>query len=269
MQKLGSHKNAAIDENMLRHMILNSLRSYQVKFKENYGELVICSDDRNYWRQTIFPFYKASRKRNRNKSEIDWHSIFNFLDRIKDELKKFFPYRVIQIETAEADDIIGALVHKFGSIVGGKPILILSGDKDYIQLHVYNNVSQYDPIRKRWIQCDDPENYLEEHIIKGDSGDGVPNVLSPDDSFMSGKRQKSITKKRLSEWKSLNSITKESNRNYKRNKSLIDLNEIPNQIKSEVIKIYESELINKDRSQLLNYFMENKMKHLMEAINDF
>jgi hypothetical protein len=269
MVQLGSHKNAQIDEGMLRHMVLNSLRSNRNKFKDEYGELVICSDDKNYWRRSQFPYYKAARKKSREKSELDWSAIFNALGRIKDELRQFFPYRVIQVETAEADDIIATLVHEYGTpLNSGEPILILSGDKDYIQLHTYGNVRQYDPTRKKWIRHDDPEAYLKEHIIRGDAGDGVPNILSPDNCFVTGIRQKPITKKRLAEWQNLNNLTGEVKRNYLRNKSLIDLSEVPEHIKDQVMEEYENEG-GKDRKHLLDYFMKNKLKHLMEVITDF
>ena len=269
MVQLGSHTNAEVDENILRHMVLNSLRSYRKKFKDEYGELIICSDDKNYWRRSRFPYYKAARKKSREKSELDWSAIFNALGHIKAELKEFFPYRVLQIETAEADDIIGTLVHKYGTPLNtGEPILILSGDKDYIQLHTYANVKQYDPTRKKWIRRDDPEEYLREHIIRGDAGDGIPNILSPDNAFVLGVRQKPITKKRLEGWQDLNNIDGEAKRNYLRNKSLIDLGEIPQDIQDQVMEAYE-EQAGKDRSKLFNYFVAHRLKHLMEVIGEF
>lgn len=269
MVQLGSHTNAEVDENILRHMVLNSLRSYRQKFKDEYGELVICSDDKNYWRRQRFPYYKAARKKNREKSELDWSSIFNALGKIKAELKEFFPYRVIQIETAEADDIIGTLIYEFGSDLDtGEKILILSGDKDFIQLHRFANVKQYDPTRKRWIRHANPEEYLKEHIIKGDAGDGIPNIRSADNSLVLGIRQKPITKKFITECQNLNNIQGEAKRNYLRNKSLIDLQEVPKDIQDQVISMYGDQ-DGKDRSRLIGYFMEHKLKHLMSSINDF
>jgi hypothetical protein len=270
MAQIGNHKNAMIDENMLRHMILNTLRANRMKFKDEFGELVICADDKNYWRRKNFPYYKANRKKARSESELDWNSIFTSLNKIRDELKTFFPYRVIQIETAEADDIIGTIVHKEGTELntGAESILILSGDKDYIQLHRYANVKQYDPTRKRWITHSSPEKYLYEHIIKGDAGDGVPNILSPDNCFVINERQRPITKKRLEEWQDINNMKDEVKRNYLRNKSLIDLEQVPDYIKEEILEKWECENP-KDRSQLFNYFIHNKLKNLMEAISEF
>ena len=269
MMQIGNHHNAQVDENMLRHMVLNSLRMNKRKFEGEFGELVICADDKNYWRRDFFPYYKAHRKKARDSSELDWSAIFNALNTVREELKEYFPYRVLQIERAEADDIIGTIVHKEGTILNtGEPIVILSSDKDYIQLHKYANVSQYDPSRKRWVKHSDPERYLFEHIIKGDAGDGIPNVLSPDDSFVMGKRQRPVTKKRLEECEDINSMDQEVIRNWHRNKRLVDLSEVNEDIKQKILEEYEKPN-EKDRSQLFNYFVKNKLKMLMESINEF
>ena len=270
MMQVGNHQNAQIDENMLRHMILNSLRFNRQKFHREFGELIICADDKNYWRRQVYAYYKAGRRKNREESELDWNSIFQALNKIRDELKEFFPYRVIQIETAEADDIIGTIVHAEGEQLntGSNPILVLSGDKDYIQLHKYANVKQYDPTRKRWISNSNPELYLHEHILKGDKGDGVPNVLSPDNTFVMNIRQRPVTKKRLLEWDDINKMNEEVKRNYMRNKSVIDLELVPDRIKAEIMEKYTADNP-KDRSQLLNYFIKNKLRNLMESISEF
>jgi len=270
MMQMGNHQNAQVDENMLRHMILNSLRFNRQKFHREFGELVICADDKNYWRRQVYAYYKANRRKARTESELDWNAIFQALNKIRDELKEFFPYRVIQIETAEADDIIGTIVHREGEVLntGSNPILVLSGDKDYIQLHKYANVKQYDPTRKRWISNSNPEKYLHEHIIKGDAGDGVPNILSPDNTFVMNIRQRPVTKKRLLEWTDINNMDDEVKRNYLRNKAVIDLEEVPDRIKDQILEEYLAENP-KDRSQLLNYFIKNKLRNLMESISEF
>ena len=269
MVQIGNHKNMQIDENMLRHMILNTLRSNRKKFNTEFGELVICCDDKNYWRREIYPYYKANRKKSRDSSELDWNSIFQALNSIREELKVFFPYKVIQIDTCEADDIIGVVVHEEGTeLNSGEPILVLSGDKDYIQLHKYANVKQYDPVRKRWISNSNPEKYLAEHILKGDAGDGVPNILSPDNCLVIGERQKPITKKRLELWEDINTMTEDVKRNFMRNKAMIDLGQITDHITSQVKVIWAAGNQN-NRSQLLNYFIKNKLRNLMEVISEF
>ena len=269
MMQIGNHQNAEIDVNMLRHMILNTLRSNRKKFGDEFGERGIGCDDKNYWRRQMYPYYKANRKKSRDSSELDWNAIFQALNTIRDELKTFFPYKVIQIETCEADDIIGTIAHEEGTALNtGEPILVLSGDKDYVQLQSYANVKQYDPVRKRWISNSNPEKYLAEHILKGDAGDGIPNVLSPDNCFVMGIRQRPVTQKRIAEWTDINNMQEEVKRNYMRNKALIDLTEVPQGMKDEILSAWREE-DGRDRSQLLNYFIKNKLRNLMECIGEF
>ena len=271
LMQLGNHTNAQLEENMVRHMILNSLRSYKVKFAAEYGEMVIACDNTNYWRKSIFPYYKANRKKNIEKSELDWKALFECLNKIRSELKEYFPYRVIDVEAAEADDIIATLVSKFGSELNtGDKILILSGDKDFIQLHVYPNVSQYDPTRKKWIKHDDPERYLHEHILKGDAGDGIPNVLSPDNVFVVGDRQRPLTAKKLEKimGTDLEEMDTSLARNYSRNVQLIDLSFTPETIRQKVMEQFNNQE-GRDRSKLLNYFISHKLKNLTEHLSEF
>jgi 5'-3' exonuclease len=192
-------------------------------------------------------------------------------NKIKQEIKNNFPYRVIQVETAEADDIIATLVNEHGTDLAGPiKILILSGDKDFVQLQTFGNVKQYDPVRKKWITHDDPQRYLIEHILKGDAGDGVPNVLSDDDTFVSDKRQKPLTQKKINKIYNDGAVLLDSvtDRNFMRNKQMVDLSFVPQNIRTEVINKYVTET-GKDRSKLFNYFIEHKLKLLMENIGEF
>jgi hypothetical protein len=258
------------DDAMLRHMILNSIRAIRHKFKSEYGDLIICSDDTNYWRKSAFPYYKAARKKAKEKSDIDWKRVYASISALKLDLETYFPYKFIQVENAEADDIIGTIVHNKGQFLNsGEPILIVSGDKDYFQLHDYGNVKQYDPVKKHLITTPNPERYLFEHILRGDTGDGIPNILSPDNSFVIGQRQKPITQKRVDDWDWCTDFFKgEELRGFKRNEMLIDLKQVPDHIKASILTKYE-EPNTKDRSKLLNYFMKNNLKMLMESLSDF
>ena len=271
MMQLGNHLNAQVEEGMVRHMVLNAIRSYKQKFGSEYGEMIIACDNTNYWRKQLFPYYKANRKKNIENSELNWKDIFECMNKIRAELKEFFPYRVIDVESAEADDVIGTLVREFSTELNtGIKILILSGDKDFIQLHTYPNVSQYDPVRKKWIKHEDPERFLHEHILKGDVGDGVPNVLSPDNCFVIGERQKPLTTKKI---ETILSTEKEKmdttlSRNFYRNEALIDLSFTPEHIQRKIVEQYETQK-GKDRSKLMSYFITNKLKNLTEYISEF
>lgn len=270
MAQIGSHKNVDVDENLLRHMILNALRGYKNKFSADYGELVICCDSTNVWRKDVFPYYKAHRKSARDSSELDWHQLFNCLNTVRDELKEFFPYKFIMVDTAEADDVIGVLCHMHGKMLGtGDPIMILSGDKDFMQLQKFSNVSQWDPVRKRKLATNDPHKFLIEHILKGDRGDGIPNALSPGDVFVTGGRQKPVRQTFIN--KVIEEIQAGSfdydSIEFRRNEVLVDLYQTPTHISVEVAKQYENEPA--DRSGLFNYFIKNRLTNLMEHIGEF
>ena len=269
MVQLGNHTNTELEEDLLRHMILNSIRSYNQKFKNEYGEMIIACDAGNNWRRQVFPYYKANRRKNREKSELNWNQIFDTLGKVREELKEYFPYRVIQIDGAEADDIIGTLVDKFGNT--SEKILIMSGDKDFVQLQRYMNVKQYDPVQKKWRTTNDPDRFVKEHIMRGDTGDGVPNFLSADNTFVIGARQKPISQKKLDAWINMDPrefCDENMLRGYLRNQQLVDLNFIPENLRSQIVAEYEAQA-GKGRSKLFNYFIEKRLKNLLESINEF
>lgn len=269
MVQLGNHTNAEIEEDLLRHMILNSIRAYNVKFKAQFGEMIIAADAGHNWRRQVFPYYKANRRKNREKSEINWTVVFETLNKVREELKEHFPYRVIHVDGAEADDIIGTIVQEHGDT--NEKILILSGDKDFVQLQRYMNVQQFDPVQKKWRKTNDPDRFIKEHIMRGDTGDGVPNFLSADDTFVVGSRQKPISQKKLDLWLDQDPqkfCDEKMLRGYLRNQQLVDLNFIPAEIKKEVLAQFEEQK-GKGRDKLFNYFIERRLKILLESINEF
>ena len=266
MMHLHMTKQTAPDEDMVRHMILNSLRMYRMRFCDEYGELVLCYDSKHYWRRDYYPEYKHSRKKGRDSSSNDWNAIFTVLNAIKAELKEFFPYKYLEVYGAEADDIIAALAGEL-EFDNGKT-LILSGDKDFIQLQKFRNVTQYSPITKKFVNGVDPDIYLSEHVLKGDSSDGVPNVLSPDNTFVDGIRQKPLSKKKIAAMIVGDFPNDEVKRNYQRNKKLIDLGESPPELFIEILKEYQ-EAPEGDRSKLLNYFTQKRLRNLVESIGEF
>lgn len=272
MMQLGNNSNQ-LDEGLVRHMVLNSIRLYRSKFKE-FGDLVICCDDKNYWRKDVFPYYKAHRKGDREKSDLDWSLIFESLNKIRDELKETFPYRVLQVERAEADDIIGVLCKRFGTTLNNadsEKILVLSGDKDFGQLQKYANVEQFSPITKKWIRISNPDKFLKEHILKGDRGDGVPNFLSNDACIINKERQKPLASKKLAVWVEQEPATYCNDvmlRNWHRNNALVNLDMVPMEYQKKINEAYDNYVI-PDRKGLLNYFIKNKLKLLTEHIGEY
>ena len=266
MMSMGKDQSE-VDIDMVRHMILNSLRMYRSKYHEEYGELVLCCDGRHSWRREHFPQYKAARKSNRDADNRNWPQIFECLDTIKSELKEFFPYKYIQIDEAEADDIIGVLSREAGT----EKVMIISGDKDFIQLQVHKNVKQYSPITKKLVTTKNPYNYLKEHIMRGDSSDGIPNFLSSDNCIVDKIRQKPLSKKKVESWLGESPVdfcTEEQLRNYHRNMKLIDLQYTPLDIVGKIKQQFNENPKGK-RSGLLNFFVEKKLNNLIQDIGEF
>jgi hypothetical protein len=268
MAQISNQKGVKLDEGLVRHMILNILRMHIRNFRKDYGDVVLCCDNRKYWRKEYFPFYKAGRKKTREKSDLDWHMIFDMLAKFKLELRENFPYKVIDVEGAEADDIIGTLVPIYAP---HQKILILSSDGDFLQLQNYgSNVKQYNPAQKKFVKSENPIEELKEKIIRGDKGDGIPNMFSPSDCFVRDLRQKPITKGVLDKYlkEDVANYNETDKANYARNATLIDLTFIPKEIKEKIINTYD-ETKPASRQKLLNYFIENKLKNLMDVIEEF
>jgi 5'-3' exonuclease, N-terminal resolvase-like domain/T4 RNase H, C terminal len=262
-------KSNEMNEDLIRHMCINTIRASVRQFKSKYPNVVLCCDNRHYWRKDYFPFYKSQRKSDREASGLDWGMIFDTLNKIRDELKEFFPYKVIDVHGAEADDVIAVLAARLSP---HGDILILSSDKDFGQLQKYPSVSQYSPILKRFIKIDDPKTFVREHIIRGDRGDGIPNFLSADNTFAVGERQKVISSKKLQEWISQDvesfCNTDALLRGFKRNQTLVDFDYIPNEIREKVVTAFD-EAKPATKQTMLNYFIEKGLKVMIESIGDF
>ena len=266
MMHLNMTKANEPDENLVRHMILNSIRMYRTDFNQEFGEIVLTYDSKHYWRRDYFPNYKAGRKKGRENDSKDWDAIFNCLNKIKSEFKENLPYKYVEVYGAEADDVIATLCKHFPD----KKIMIVSGDKDFIQLQKYSNVQQYSPILKKYVNGHDPITYIKEHTLKGDASDGVPNVLSPDNTFVDGLRQRPLGRKKIETWLSMHidDLQDEVKRNYQRNDKLINLDNVPEDLEKEIMVEF-SEASCGDRSKLLNYFIQSRLKELTESIGDF
>ena len=266
VQKLG-------DEDMIRHMILNSIRMYNKRFRKEYGNIVIAADGANSWRRAYFPQYKASRKTSREASDMDWDHIFKVLGTIREELVEYSPYKVIRVDQCEADDVIGTLTETTQEFGRHEEVMIVSSDKDFIQLHPYGNVKQYSPIQKKFVQEKNPRSYFFEHVLRGDKGDGVPNILSKDEVFVDGTRQTPLSQKQIDKYiqnaENLSSVmTEEVYRNYQRNVKLIDLKETPQDLKEKIINTYDSYKL-PHKSKMMNYLIKKRCKLLIECIEEF
>ena len=253
-----------INIDSVRRSIIKVLARIQKQFGPEYGKMVLCYDDKNYWRSQVFPYYKKNRKQEREASKYDWDLVFSVLNSIRDEIRRYLPYYVIQVQGAEADDVIATLARSTAS----DKVLVLSADKDFIQLQRDKRVKQYDPIRNRWIENEDPIHYLQEHIVRGDRSDGIPNILTCDDAIVNGKAQKKMSKEKIS---ALASMKPEDFtnfirlRNWKRNSELIDFSNIPSSIKNNIIMKFTKYRLNKSID--LQYFIDNNIQDLIEEFS--
>ena len=265
MMDMNMRRSNTVDEGMVRHMILNSIRMYRQQFHNDYGQVVLTYDSKHYWRREVFPQYKAGRKKGRENDKKDWDAIFNCLNKIKAEFRENLPYKYLEVYGAEADDIIATLCKNYS-----EKIMIISGDKDFIQLQKYPNVEQFSPILKKHVNGHDPNTYIKEHILKGDTSDGIPNVLSPDNTFVDGLRQRPLGRKKIENWlsKDIDDLNDEFKRNYQRNDKLINLDNVP-EILEKVIMDEFTKAPCGDRSKLLNYFIQSRLKNLTNEIGEF
>ena len=262
-----------VDENLIRHMILNSIRMYRQKFQNEYGEVVIVADGQANWRRDVFPQYKYKRRKSRDESKIDWNEAFRIINMVRDEIRENFPYKVMHEPNCEADDVIAKLALETQEFGKYEPVMIISADHDFIQLHKYDNIKQYSPMLKKFVKDKNPRLYSMTHIFKGDGGDGVPNVLSDDNVFVDDRRQTPVTKKKLDVWLEAEDLQKVMGdtiyRNYLRNKKMIDLTETPDAIKEEIINSFESQDPKKNKGKVFPYLVKKRCKRLIECVQEF
>ena len=195
------------------------------------------------------------------------------LNQIREDLANHFPYKVVHMEGCEADDVIGALTIDSQEFGKNEPIMIISSDKDFIQLQRYSNVKQFSPIQKKAVSDPNPRKYLFEHILKGDKGDGIPNILSGDNTFVDEIRQSPMTAKKIEHFahnadKLEEVMTTEEFRNFQRNKTLIDLHDIPSDRFQSIIDNYNNQKPAM-RMKVLNYLVKNRCNNLIESVEEF
>ena len=269
-------------KNLIRHVTLSTLKSYKKKYGKEYGELVICCDGRKYWRRDVFQYYKAGRKKARDASDLDWTLIFDTLSEMRDDISKHFPWKVIHIDRAEADDVIAVMAKwtqsngfvQQGLVEDPQKVLILSSDGDFIQLQKWANVSQYSPMQKKQIKATKKELYEKfiTHVVKA-GDDGIPNILSPDDIFLQeGVRQKRISSQRLDDFldKGFDACRNdEERRNWHRNLQLIDFEFIPEDVAQTIVDAYLNNKPTGDKMSVMNYLIENRCRLLLDELDDF
>lgn len=275
---------------MIKHTIYNSLRYNFMAHKKKYGHMILACDHGS-WRRDVFPNYKCQRRAAKEKdtSGINWTFVEEVKQEMYDEINKCFPFLIINVKKCEGDDIIGVMAKHltetvftppdiFGS-TEPSPILVISTDRDNLQLHKYKNVKQWSPIEKKLITP--PISYkhsLIEKIVKGESGggsDSIPNIKMGDNTFVDGIRQKPIATTYLQAFIDSDSpidvcLTEEEKRNYRRNEELVSFEKIPLTIQESIISCYnEQKQRRHSKMEFMNYLTRNKMPNLLSQITDF
>ena len=263
MMNLKMNNSKTVDESMVRHMILNSIRMYRKEHHDEYGEVVLTWDSKHSWRRDYYPEYKAGRRKGREESDLNWDDIFGTLNKIRNEIKENFPYKYMYVENCEADDII-AILTKHAT----EDVMIVSGDKDFQQLQKYDYVRQWSPNLNKEVNCEDADMFLQEHILKGDKSDGIPNILSNDDCLDLGIRQTPLRKPVLEKYLRI-SIENDDKyyRNYLRNQTLIDFEMIPQKIEDAILSEYQD--VEPVKGKVFDYLRHHRLNQLMDSIGDF
>lgn len=257
------------DIQLIRHLITDGLRVDKKRLAEFADEIVMCFDGRKYWRREFFQHYKAKRAAGREASSFDWDAFFPAYDQFKQELREFFPIKCVEVEGAEADDIMGVLASRYADV---KKVCVASSDKDMVQLQQNMNpkIKQYSYFHKKFLTPKTSKYDLFEHVVKGDSGDGVPNILSPDDVLITpGSRQRPISSKKLEEWRAKGGLFEPENfctdtqmlERFQRNRTLIDLRKIPGDLAQKIDDAYTEYEVPKGK--MFGYLTTNKMMKIL------
>ena len=140
-------------------------------------------------RRNLFPNYKANRNTSRmtnyaifSSKEDEREAINNQMARLINYLQ-CLPVSMICVDGIEADDTIGYLVGKFEKFESTKEVVIMSADKDFLQL-VSDKVKVYSPTKKKMYK---PSDVLEEYkvssinfinykVLMGDVSDNIPGI---------------------------------------------------------------------------------------------
>ena len=272
----GDSQPTSFSEDLLRHVILNSILQYKRRFQKEYGEFIYCIDAKNSWRQQLFEYYKHHRKKIKESAIIDWDLMYAFMDAFHKELSSHFGYKVLKVKSAEADDLIAVLSQEMHQ---KEKILIISSDKDFLQLQRYPNITQFSPAKRDYLECDDPKAFLFDHVVRGDAGDGIPNIFSPLSSYKDKRKCKPVFAKKMVKWqetrdpRQIPEWDEDIIKRFKQNKVLIDFRFIPKRLKERIITGYDVVVSDKMNGHLtgdkLNYFVEHGLANLMGFMSEF
>jgi len=242
-----------------KSLVLNGLL-YAIKENQS-DKVIIANESKNNWRKDFYSEYKATRKKAREDSPIDFDEFFPILNEFIIELKDLFKnVYFIQVDRCEGDDIIAVLTKKYGNNKEYE-IELISTDKDFVQLQKFDNFKQFTPIKKEYLKSLNPKRDLEIKILTGDKSDNIPNV-----KYRCGvKTAEKMINEGLTELETDEDIRK----NYIRNKKIIDFDLIPDDIQDSIIKEYENYDIQPLDGAKIWEWLDGKFPKLYEDWNIF
>lgn len=247
------------DYDMMGYIIVDSIYRSMLKTKSN--EVIIALDSTNVWRKDIFPRYKESRKKQREKVKIDWSKFYGEQNKIFEDISRYLPFKVLQVDRTEADDVIGVIVLNYKN----KSFVIISTDEDYKQL-LSKRTKLYQPIKKKWVECSNPEKFIVMKCLDGQVKDGIFNVITPID-WPAEKRKPSLGEEKVrriidggyEDWL----VSEGAVERFDLNRKLIDFNCVPENIKKNIIEKYKNYKL-PNLEEAYNFFKQRNFKSYLE-----
>jgi 5'-3' exonuclease len=158
-------------------------------FKMHKPCKVVMAFDRSSWRKQYTASnecistkpYKGNRRQNMTPSEEARYKLFlEHVAEFENLLREHTSISVIADEGLEADDVIAGLCQTLSVTEPESEKIIVSQDKDLIQLLRYDNVRLIDPAtgddRSLSDWNGDPDLFMFEKCIRGDAGDNVQSA---------------------------------------------------------------------------------------------
>ena len=239
--------NAAVDKlNSIATIVENS--TGMLYPQSNFVDTIIAKDSKlvKSFRYSLYPEYKLTRKLNRAKrGQYKIGPVFDEL--YANVFPSIFGDHAVQlvVDGAEGDDVIASIARSQRIAEDYEKIILISSDRDFVQLQIDRPVSQYDakgemvlPKLKHGNEVVDltPQQALMIKIISGDSSDNIKPIKPKIGEI---RAYKYITEK-TDEFKKMLREEPEVAQHLILNSKLIDFKNIPVELSQKVVDEYYS-----------------------------
>jgi len=261
--------------NMFVHLFLNQLLFRIKQFKVCKSNRMYLAIDSKSWRKRYFNlvkkryfnnYYKDKEvtdeayKGHREKSEyINFEKIFEIFRDVVYNLSKYTDIVPIKVKDTEADDIIGTICLNNPD----EKITIISGDKDFKQLLVNDNIKMYNGKTHIYESVPNVDLFLKHHIIMGDRIDEVPAIKPRVGDKTAMKMLPTIDM--------LLNTNIDMKFRYYVNEKLIDLSKSPKYIQKRILYKYNSvkDDFNFDANEFIKFLQKYECREIIKKINGF